>query len=97
LLEWTDEHETAQQRINWQQNVLNSVGEDAYSFANDDAGESITEEFSTDEIEFVDVACYGVIGSAYEAERFYSMDWITVREKATGDIYALETEGIYDL
>jgi hypothetical protein len=96
LLDWTDENETAEQALAWKNNVLRSVGVSAYSFAEEDYC-NVTKELGTDEIEFVDVACYGVMGSAYEAERFYEMDWVTVKEKATGDIYALETEGIYDL
>jgi hypothetical protein len=36
------------------------------------------------------------MGSALEQERFYSAEWFVVREKATGDLYALETEDIYE-
>jgi hypothetical protein len=34
------------------------------------------------------------MGSEYEQERFYTQDFIVVREKATGDLYAYETEQI---
>jgi hypothetical protein len=36
------------------------------------------------------------MGSEYEQERFYAMDFITVREKATGDLYAYETQQIFE-
>ena len=93
LLDITYEGETQEQRERWKRNVLNSVGAEGYSL--DDAGDDYTvAEFSTDDIEFVTVDCYFFMGSAYEEERFYAMDWITVREKATGDLYAYETEQI---
>lgn len=93
LLDVVYEEETQEQRERWVRNVLNSVGKEGYTL--DDAGDSYTvKEFTTDEIEFVNVDCYFFMGSAYEDERFYAQDWITVREKATGDIYAYETEQI---
>lgn len=95
LLDITYEGETQEQRERWRANVLNSVGEDAYGLA-DDESEYITKEFSTDEIEFVTVECYNFMGSDYEQERFYAANWITVMEKATGDLYAYETEDVYE-
>ena len=95
LLDITYEGETQEQREQWKANVLNSVGEDGYGLADDEC-DYIIKEFSTDEIEFVTVSCYNFMGSAYEQERFYAADWITVREKATGDLYVYETEGLYE-
>lgn len=95
LLDVTFDGETAEQKANWRANVLNSVGSEGYSIA-DASGRYITKQFSTDEIEFETVSCYNFAGSAFEEERFYAADWLTVREKATGDIYAYETETLYD-
>ena len=95
LQDITYEGETQEQRDAWVRNVLGSVGEDGYGLA-DDESEYIVKEFSTDEIEFVTVSCYNFMGSEYEQERFYSADWITVMEKATGDLYAYETESLYE-
>jgi len=89
------EMETAEDKARWVANVLNSVGEDGYGLADAD-GEYIVKAFSTDEIEFVTVDCYYFMGSAYEQERFYAQDFITVREKATGDLYAYETQEIFE-
>ena len=96
LLDITYEGETAEQRAAWIANVTGSVGENGYGL---DAGDDdyTTAIFSTDEIEFVTVDTYNFMGSAYEQERFYATDWIVVREKATGNLYAYETEGIYDV
>ena len=95
LQDITYELDTAEDKARWVANVLNSVGENAYGLADAD-GVEITQEFSTDEIEFVTVDCYNFMGSAFEQERFYAADWVTVREKATGDLYAYETEDIYE-
>ncbi len=92
LLDITYEGETAEQNIRWKMNVLNSVGEHGYTLDCDN--DYITKEFTTDEIEFDSADCYNFIGSAYEDERFYAADWIVVRERATGDLYAYETEDI---
>jgi hypothetical protein len=95
LLDITYEGETAEQRAAWVANVTDSVGTDAYGL-DDTGGENITAMFSTDEIEFVTVETYSFIGRAYEQEDFYNTDWLVVREKATGDLYAYETEEIYE-
>ena len=89
------EMETAEDKARWVANVLNSVGENGYGLADED-GEMIVKQFSTDEIEFVTVDCYFIMGSATEQERFYAQDFITVREKATGDLYAYETQEIFE-
>jgi len=95
LVDLTYEEDTAEQRARWINNVLTSVGEDAYSI--DTSGyDYVTKEFTTDEIEFVTVDCYNFMGSAYEQERFYAADWIVVKEKATGDLYAYETQEIFE-
>jgi hypothetical protein len=94
LLEVTYEDETAEQAERWKNNVLTSVGEDGYCLDDGCGDEYNTKELSADEIEFVDVDCYFFMGDALMEERFYAMDFITVREKATGDLYAYETEQI---
>jgi hypothetical protein len=95
LVDFVYEDETAEQQERWLRNVLNSVGEDAYTIA-DDGSEYITRQFTTDEIEFAYADCYMFIGSAYEDERFYAQDWLVVKERATGDLYAYETQQIYE-
>ena len=94
LLEVTYENETAEDKAKWTANVLHSVGEQGYCLDDGCGDEYNTKELSTDEIEFATVDCYFFMGSAYEQERFYAMDFITVREKATGNLYAYETEQI---
>ena len=94
LLEVTYENETAEDTAKWTANVLHSVGEQGYCL-DDGYGDGYnTKELTADEIEFATVDCYFFMGSAYEQERFYRQDFITVREKATGDLYAYETEQI---
>ena len=94
LLEVAYENETAEETASWRDNVLNSVGEDGYCLDDGCGDEYNTKQLTADEIEFVNVDCYFFMGSAYEQERFYTQDFITVREKATGDLYAYETEQI---
>ena len=94
LLEVTYENETAEDKAKWIANVLGSVGEEGYCLDDGNGDEYNTKELSTDEIEFATVDCYFFMGGVYEQERFYAMDFITVREKATGDLYAYETEQI---
>ncbi len=94
LLDITYEGETAEQNIRWKMNVLDSVGEFGYTLDCDN--DYITKEFTTDEIEFDSADCYNFIGSAYEDERFYAADWIVVKERATGELYAYMTEEIYE-
>jgi hypothetical protein len=94
LLEVTYENETAEDKAKWTDNVLHSVGEEGYCLDDGCGDEYNTKELSADEIEFADVDCYFFMGSAYEQERFYRQDFITVREKATGELYAYETEQI---
>ena len=96
LLDISDEMETAEDKARWRQNVRDSVGTEGYWLAASDDGDYIIKQFSTDEIEFVDVNCYFIMGSATEQERFYAQDFITVREKATGDLYAYETQEIFE-
>ena len=95
LLDIVYEGETVEERKRWMANVLGSVG--ATGFCLDTNGDDYTvKQFSADEVEFEDLDCYNFMGSAYEQERFYSAEWFVVREKATGDLYALETEDIYE-
>jgi hypothetical protein len=95
LLDLTYEGETDEQRKAWVSNVVGTVGTEGYTL--DTNGDDYTvKEFSADEVEFDDVSCYNFMGSALEQERFYSAEWFVVREKATGDLYALETEDIYE-
>jgi hypothetical protein len=96
LLDISDEMETAEDKARWERNVLDSVGTEGYWLAASDDGDYIVKQFSTDEIEFVTVDCYFIMGSATEQERFYAQDFITVREKATGDLYAYETQEIFE-
>jgi hypothetical protein len=95
LLELTYEEDTEAQRKRWVANVTMSVGTEGYCL--DTNGDDYTvKQFSADEVEFDEVDCYNFMGSAMEDERFYSAVWFVVREKATGDLYALETEDIYE-
>jgi hypothetical protein len=94
LQEVTYDGETQEQRDAWLDNVLTSVGETGYCLDDGEGDEYVTKELTADEIEFATADCYFFMGSEYEAERFYTMDFIVVREKATGDLYAYETEQI---
>ena len=96
LLDIMYEGETDEQRKAWVRNVTNSVGTEAYGLDTNSDDGCIVKQFSADEVEFDSVSCYNFMGSATEAERFYSAEWFVVREKATGDLYALETEDIYE-
>ena len=95
LVDLTYEGETVADNVKWLSNVLNSGVSDGYCLA-DEGGDVIRKAFSTDEIEFVTVDCYYFMGSAFEQERFYRQDFITVRDKATGNIWAYETEEILE-
>jgi hypothetical protein len=94
LLEVTYADETAEQAEQWRDNVLTSVGELGYCLDDGEGDGYNTKELSADEIEFATADCYFFMGSEYEQERFYTQDFIVVREKATGDLYAYETEQI---
>ena len=94
LVDLRYEEETQEQRERWLRNVKRSGVEEGYTLA-DDGDAYITKQFTTDEIEFTTVVCYNFMGSAYEDERFYAADWITVVERATGDVYAYETEEMF--
>lgn len=96
LQDITYEGETAEQRSAWVANVTNSVGEDGYSFATDDEGCTDVAEFACDEMEFEDVSVYDFMGSAYEAERFYTRDIVTFKNKANGNYYVLNAEDLQE-
>ena len=96
LLDVTYEGETVEQAKRWKANVLNSVGSEGYCLDDGEGDDYVTAEFTTDEIEFASADCYNFMGSAYEDERFYAADWIVVKEKATGELYAYMTEEIYE-
>ena len=95
LVDLTYEGETVADNVKWLSNVLNSGVSDGYCLA-DEGGDVIRKAFSTDEIEFANIECYNFMGSATEQERFYNADWICVMEKATGDYYAYEHEGLLE-
>jgi hypothetical protein len=96
LLDITFEGETFAQKASWEENVLNSVGDNAYSFATDAEGCEDTAEFTCDEMEFVDVDVYDFMGSEYESERFYARDIVVFKHKATGEFYVLNTENLQE-
>jgi len=96
LLDITYEGETFEQRSAWEENVLNSVGDNAYSFATDDEGCEDTAEFACDEMEFADVSVYDFMGSEYESERFYARDIVVFKHKATGEFYVLNAENLQE-
>lgn len=97
LLDFVCEGETQEQQERWVRNVLNSVGKDGYTIdEHADGSGYISKDFTTDEIEFASADCYMFMGSEHEDERFYAQDWIVVRERATGDLYAYETQQIYE-
>ena len=91
LLDVTYEGETAEQRAQWLRNVQNSGVAEGYTYACDDeAGDYYYADFSTKEIDFVDVEVYDFMGSENTDERFYRRDAVTVRCLATGDYYILD-------
>ena len=88
--------ETVEEKQRWERNVINSVGEDSYGL-DDLEGDVVLKMFSASDVEFDDVKCYNFAGDRYSStgdERFYAADWFVVREKATGDLYALFYEDI---
>jgi hypothetical protein len=98
LLDVSYEEETKEQRERWMRNVLNSVGSEGMTL--DCAYDYNTKMFSANEVEFVaegEVDLYVFCGSAYEEERFYNKDAFIVKERATGDYYALVTDELYDV
>lgn len=94
LVDVTCEGETQEARERWLANLRNSGVADGYTLDYTSDANGTYKELSTDEVEFINVACYNFMGSEHEQERFYDADWVTVREKATGDIYALWYDGI---
>jgi len=96
LLDITYEGDTFEAKASWEENVLNSVGDNAYSFATDEEGCEDVAEFACDEMEFEDVAVYDFMGSEYESERFYSRDIVTFKHKATGEYYVLNAENLQE-
>lgn len=94
LLDIAYEGETTEQRAGWVRSVTDSVGEYGYTIDCNNC-EYTMKQFSTDEIEFVDIDCYNFMGSADEPERFFAAKWLTVVEKATGDYYAYETDDVF--
>ena len=93
------EEDTDETFARWQRNVLNSVGADGYTFDCDSDGYN-TKELSADEVEFAaagEVDLWAFMGSAYEDERFYAKEAFIVKEKATGDYYALSTDDLYEI
>ena len=79
----------------WVANVLTSVGTEGYGLAGTDGYD--TKELSASEVDFEDVSVFCFMGNAYEQERFYVKEAFTVREKATGDYYALSTEELFEV
>jgi hypothetical protein len=94
LLDITYEGDTFEAKASWEENVLTSVGDNAYSFAGED--DLDIAEFACDEMEFADVAVYDFIGSEYESERFYVRDIVTFKHKATGEYYVLNKEDLLE-
>ena len=96
LLDITYEEDTFEAKAQWEDNVLTSVGDNAYSFATDAEGEVDTAEFACDEMEFADVSVYDFMGSAYEQERFYVRDIVTFKHKETGEFYVLNKDDLME-
>jgi hypothetical protein len=96
LLDITYDGDTFEAKASWEENVLNSVGDNAYSFATDAEGCEDTAEFACDEMEFADVSVYDFMGSEYEAERFYARDIVVFKHKATGEFYVLNKDDLME-
>ena len=96
LLDITYAEDTFEAKASWEENVLNSVGDNAYSFATDDEGCEDVAEFACDEMEFADVAVYDFMGSEYEAERFYARDIVVFMHKETKEYYVLNAENLQE-
>ena len=94
LLDLTYEGDTFENKAQWEENVLTSVGEEGYCFAGEDGLD--TAEFACDEMEFADVAVYDFMGSEYEQERFYVRDIVTFKHKANGEYYVLNKEDLME-
>ena len=96
LVDVTYEGETAEQRERWLRNVLNSVGSEAYTLGTTEEGDEDTAEFACEEMEFDSVEVYDFMGSALEEERFYAKDVVVFRNKANGEFYVLNAEGLWE-
>jgi hypothetical protein len=96
LLTVSTEMETAEDKAKWTANVMDSVGANGYTFECDAKGSEVLGDFTCDEMEFASVDVYNFMGSAYEQERFYAVDIVVFKHKATGDYYVLNAEGLYD-
>jgi hypothetical protein len=96
LLDVTYDGETFETKANWEENVLNTVGDEGYTFATDDEGCEDTAMFACDEMEFVDVDVYDFMGSAYESERFYKRDIVVFMHKETKEYYVLNAENLQE-
>lgn len=94
LVDLTYEGDTAQERERWLRNVKVSGVEDGYTYADDDAGCWDIEDFTCDEMEFVDATVYDFAGSAYEDERFYARDIVVFKHKENGELYVLYTDDL---
>ena len=94
LLDLTYEGDTFENKAQWEENVLTSVGGEGYCFAGEDGLD--TAEFACDEMEFADdsVKVYDFMGSAHEQERFYERDILIFKNKADGLFYVLEHDDL---
>ncbi len=84
----------------WVENVRSSVGEDGYALTQDEEGEAEEQEFSCDELEFVEdgsVRLYNFMGGPGEAERFYNRDDVVFKDKAAGNYWVLYTDDVFDV
>ena len=96
LLDITYADDTFEAKASWEENVLNTVGSEGYSFATDEEGCEDTAEFACDEMEFADVDVYDFMGSAYESERFYKRDIVVFKNKANGNFYVLNADDLME-
>ena len=96
LLDITYAEDTFEAKASWENNVLTSVGDNAYSFATDEEGDVDTALFSCDEMEFADVDVYDFMGSEYEAERFYARDIVVFMHKETKEYYVLNADNLME-
>ena len=84
------------QRQKWQQQVEAAVGKTSYTLAITDNYDFITKELADEQVEAVELRTVTYVGTLDSELRFYDAQWQTVRELATGDVYALETDDVYD-
>ena len=82
-------------REQWQQQVEAAVGKRSYMLATENY-DFVVKQLADEQVEAIELRTVTCAGTLDSELRFYDTQWQTVRELATGDVYALETDDVYD-